>query len=156
MGHLEGLQSNPLSSNKPDASASDLEINSNDPEVQYAQWDDKCRAWHNQRSVSENWSRSSELQLSSYSSSDSRTTCERCAASSRQRLPRTPRQFQAISAILKAKSSSDDETSQRRPRRVRSARAQDGSRPPGPPASSLITSRGVLIDWLINYLHCRC
>ena len=127
MDHLEGLQSNPLSSNEPDASASVLEINSDDSEAQYAQCDAERRAWHSQRSVSEDWSRSSELQLSSDSSSDGRTTCERCAASSRQRLPRTPRQFQAISGTLKAESSSDEETSQRLPRLVRSARAQDGS-----------------------------
>ena len=127
MHHLEGLQSNPLSSNEPDASASDLGINSDDPEPQYAQSDAERRAWHNQRSVSEDWSHSSGLQLSSDSSSNGRTTCERCAASSRQWLPRTPRQFRAISGKLKAGSRSDDETSQRRPRRVLSARAQDSS-----------------------------
>ena len=146
--HPEGLQSNPLSSNEPDANASDLKIDSKDPEDQYVQCDAKRRAWHYQKSVSEDWSRSSELQLSSDSSSDGRRRCERCAASCRQWLPRTPKQFRPTSGILKAGSSSDDETdnigrrqaAQRQPRRVRSACAQDGSlhahRRQPPPASS--------------------
>ena len=96
MDHLEGLYSNPLSSTELDTSASDFDINSNDPEAQYAQWDAEHRAWHNQGSVSEDWSRSSELGLSSDSSSDGRMPCVRRAASSRQWPPRTPRQFRAI------------------------------------------------------------
>ena len=148
MDHLEGLQSNPLSTSELDTSASDFKIRSNDPEAQYAQWDAERRAWHNQRSVSEDWSRSRQLQLSSDSSSDGRTTCGRRAASNRQWLPRTPRQFRAISRTPKAESSSDDEANnsgrrkaaQRQLRRVRSAQAHEGSphahRHQPPPASS--------------------
>ena len=137
MDHPRGLQLNTLSSSEADTSASDFEINRNDPEAQYAQWDAERRAWHNQRNVSEDPSCNSDLQLSSDSSSNGRMTCGRRAASSRQWPPRTPRQFQAISGIPKPDGSSDNDTNdsgrhkaaQRQPRRVCSALAQEVTSP---------------------------